>query len=74
MTLPRDYARCPGFGDGPEDWLDECDDCQRRTAPPGDQFVAPPAVVTLFCENYILSDRIEDQRLRMLAKQQGFEG
>lgn len=71
MTLPLDYARCPGWGDGPDDWLDECHDCQRRTAPPGEQGMIPPAIVTLWCELYIPPDRPEDQRLRELAKQQG---
>ncbi|MBU6251213.1 MAG: hypothetical protein KGO47_08620 [Cyanobacteria bacterium REEB417] len=71
MTPSAAIARCPGFGDGPEDWLDECDDCQRRTAPPGGQTIAPPVIVALWCESYIPSDRIEDQQLRMLARFQG---
>jgi hypothetical protein len=77
MTLPNDIARCPGWGDGPEDWLDECHDCQRRTAPPGEQWMdptvsaLPPQIITFFCEYYISPDRPEDQRLQELAKQQG---
>lgn len=65
MTLPNDYARCAGAG-----W-EECDDCQRRTAPGGESQLAPPAVVVLWCEFYIPSDRPEDQRLRELASRQG---
>lgn len=73
MTLPDHITRCDGFGDGPDDWLDECGDCQRRTAPRGaDAVVAPPpSIVTLWCENYIPPVRPEDQRLRELARQQG---
>jgi len=63
MSLPADIARCPGWGDGPEDWLDECQDCQRRTAPGGEAQIGPPAVVAFECENYIPPDRPEDQRL-----------
>jgi hypothetical protein len=79
------HARCPGWGDGPEDWLDECEDCQRRTAPPDQQAIVPtsrfalrnrdgtlpPAIVVLWCEAYVPPDRPEDQRLRELAKQAG---
>ena len=65
MTLPHDYARCAGAG-----W-EECDDCQRRTAPPGPNNIAPPAVVTLWCESYLPPDRLEVQRLRELARRQG---
>jgi hypothetical protein len=53
MTLPNDYARCSGWGDGPEDWLDECHDCQRRTAPGGEQHMAPPEAITFVCDYYI---------------------
>lgn len=63
-------ARCPGFGDGPEDWLEECHDCQRRTAPGGELW-SPPLIVALWCEDYIPPDRPEDQRLRELARRQG---
>lgn len=75
MTLPADIARCRGFGDGPEDWLDECHDCQRRTAPwgglpGGGRHMAPPPIVALWCESYIPPDRPEDQRLRELAREQ----
>lgn len=50
MTLPNDIARCAGFGDGPEGWLEECLTCQRRTAPGGDFHMAPPQIITFFCE------------------------
>ena len=71
MTLPLDYARCAGWGDGPDDWLDECHDCQRRTDPAGQQHMKPPSIVTFWCESYIPPNRHEDQRLRDLAMQQG---
>jgi|GEM_PF-3246172 len=85
MTPAHDLTSCPGWGDGPEDWLEECHDCQRRTTPPGDQAITretrmalrnrdgslPPQIVVLWCESYIPPDRPEDQRLRELAKQQG---
>jgi hypothetical protein len=67
--LPHDIARCPGWGDGPDDWLEECHDCQRRTAPAGDYFMAPPPIIALWCEAYIPPDRPEDQRLREMAAQ-----
>jgi hypothetical protein len=59
MTLPRYYARCPGWGDGPEDWLDECFDCQRRTNPGINSELdllpsaLPPPIITFCCEYYI---------------------
>jgi hypothetical protein len=56
MTLPNDIARCPGWGDGPENWLDECLDCQRRTAPAGPNNIAPPQIIAFWCENYIPPD------------------
>lgn len=71
MTLPGNVARCAGFGDGPDDWLDECHACQRRTAPGGEWMMKPPAIVAFQCEYLIEPDRPEDQRLRELAKQQG---
>jgi hypothetical protein len=33
----------------------------------GWQWMAPPQIITFFCEYYISPDRFEDQRLRMLA-------
>jgi hypothetical protein len=33
----------------------------------------PPAIVGLWCDSYIPSDRLEDQRLRELAKLQGIQ-
>lgn len=65
MTLPNDYARCDGAG-----W-EECHDCQRRTSSGGENHIAPPQIVALWCEFYIPPDRPEDQRLRELARQQG---
>jgi hypothetical protein len=53
MTLPHDYARCRGFGKGPEDWLDECHTCQRRTAAGGEMFMKPPSIITFVCEFFI---------------------
>ena len=73
MTLQH----CPGWGDGRDDWLEECHDCQHRMAPadgygllPG----LPPAIVVFWCEAYIPPDRPENQRLRELAKLQGIQG
>jgi hypothetical protein len=88
MSVPNDIACCPGWGDGPEDWLDECQDCLRRTAPPALQGVTPvarfalrdrdggipPKIVVLWCESYMPPDRPEDQRLRELARRQGLVG
>lgn len=62
MTLPNDVARCAGFGDGPEDWLDECHDCQRRTDKgAGDwiSYMKPPKIIALWCEYLIPQDRGE---------------
>jgi hypothetical protein len=87
MTLPPDLACCSGWGDGPEDWLEECQDCMRRTAPASEAITPvagfalrqrdgglPPNIVTLWCESYIPPDRPEDQRLRELARRQGLVG
>lgn len=76
---------CPGWGDGPEDWLEECHDCQRRSAPPSPEGPVrvgfalcnrdgslPPQIVTMWCDSYVPPDRPEDQRLRELAA--GIEG
>lgn len=60
-------SRCPGWGDGPDDWLEECHDCQRRTVAGGD-LMMPPAIVVFWCENYEPPDRPEDQRLRELDR------
>ena len=65
MTLPLDYHRCAGT-----DW-EECDDCLRRTSPPGPRQIAPPLIVAFECPYHISPDRPEDQRLRELARQQG---
>ena len=63
MTLPANIERCRGFGDGPEDWLDECKTCQRRTAawgglPGGGVFMEPPPVIGFFCEFFISGDEL----------------
>jgi len=46
-TLPH----CPGWGDGPDDWLEECHDCQRKTADGETQ--PPPAIIVFERENYV---------------------
>lgn len=56
MTLPLDYARCPGEGfeeDGAWDWREGCDDCLRRTSGPGPVTIAPPTIITFECEHRI---------------------
>ena len=53
MTLPHDIARCAGFGPTPEEWLEECQDCLRRTAPGGEVQMAPPTVIGFCCPYYI---------------------
>ena len=78
MTTPM--ARCPGWGDGPEDWLTDCLDCQRRTAPPVPQQITPTARMALsnrdgsppavlWCEDYLSPDNLVVQRLQELVKQ-----
>jgi hypothetical protein len=57
MTLPADIARCAGFGPTPDHWLDECHDCQRRTAPGGEVHMEPPAIIVFFCEYHIPPDQ-----------------
>jgi hypothetical protein len=49
-------AHCPGWDAGPEDWLEECHDCQRRTAPAGGETMPPPPIIALWCENYVPPD------------------
>lgn len=71
MTPPTPLAHCPGWGDGPDDWLDECHDCQRRTAPAGGETMPPPQIVALWCENYVAPDPPENKRLRGLAEEAG---
>ena len=56
MTLPADIARCRGFGPTPEDWLEECKTCQRRTAAGGAVFMEPPKIIAFFCEFVIPGD------------------
>lgn len=62
MTLPYDYARCPGVGyedegtDGVYVWRDGCEDCQRRTSPghPERQsYIAPPLIIVFECVSRI---------------------
>ncbi len=59
MTLPDNIDRCLGFGDDPEDWLDECHTCQRRTSPGGQVFMKPPAIIAFFCE-FVIPEDIND--------------
>lgn len=56
MTLPADIERCAGFGPTPDDWLEECETCQRRTAAGGEVFMEPPSIITFFCEFVIPGD------------------
>ena len=60
--LPNDVARCPGDGGldetiGEYAWRIGCDDCMRRTSPPGDpervRMMTPPTIVVFECEFYI---------------------
>lgn len=37
MTLPADISRCAGRTQPDTKLATECEDCQRRTAPPGDR-------------------------------------
>lgn len=67
MKEGQAMSRCPGWGDGSADWLEECHDCQRRTVAGGD-LMTLPAIVGLWCENYEPPDRPKDQRLRELAR------
>ena len=54
--LPDDVHRCAGVQhDG--DWREGCQDCLRRTSPPGDPervwMMAPPTLVVFECESRI---------------------
>lgn len=78
MSEPQDLAWCPGWGEGLDDWLEECHDCQRRVADGGEMRVADggemgsrPPIVALWCEDYVPPDRPDDQRLRELARRLG---
>jgi hypothetical protein len=72
MTLPDNIDRCRGFGDGPEDWLDECHACQRRTSPGGLYFMKPPAIIAFFCE-FIIPEDTNDS-IRLAAARQAYLG
>jgi hypothetical protein len=54
MTLPNDIARCSGIGYEEDDgfyWRDGCEDCQRRTSPPGEvKDIEPPSIIVFECE------------------------
>ena len=54
MTLPNDIARCQGIGYEEDDgfyWRDGCEDCQRRTSPPGKvKDIEPPSIIVFECE------------------------
>jgi hypothetical protein len=68
MTLPSNIDRCRGFGDDPEDWLDECHTCQRRTSPGGQVFMKPPAIIAFFCE-FVIPEDINDSIRPAAARQ-----
>lgn len=60
MELPNDVARCPGVFDDDEGeihWREGCENCARRLCIPTDPahavMMAPPAIVTFFCEYHI---------------------
>ena len=57
MTIPNDIARCPGSGSDADGWREGCEDCMRRTSPPGNPervlWMAPPALITFWCESHI---------------------
>lgn len=72
MSELQELAWCPGWGTGPDDWLEECHDCQRRWADGGEKSSRPP-IVALWCENYVPPDRPEDRQLRELARRLGEE-
>ena len=55
MTNPLPH--CPGWGDGPDDWLEECHDCQRRTAA-GPETLPPPPIIVFECPNYVPPDSL----------------
>lgn len=56
MTLLLDDACCPGFDPDPDEWLEECETCQRRTAPGGERMMAPPSIIVFGCEYWIPPD------------------
>jgi hypothetical protein len=59
-TLPADVARCPGDGsyeDGGWHWREGCDDCLRRTALSGEQWMKPPPIIVFECEHRIGPDQ-----------------
>jgi hypothetical protein len=52
-ALPQDIARCRGdgsFEDGEQHWREGCDDCLRRTAPGGQNWIIPPPIIAFECE------------------------
>jgi hypothetical protein len=54
--LPLGIACCPGVGFKEEDgwdWREGCEDCLRRTAPGGGQWMEPPPIIVFACENRI---------------------
>lgn len=55
MTLPKDFAKCRGVGSDDEGWREGCEQCLRRTTPPGDNqsWIEPPAIIVFECEYLI---------------------
>lgn len=61
-TLPADIARCLGdgsFEDGEHHWREGCDDCLRRTAPVGQNWITPPPIIVFECEYRIAPADLE---------------
>ena len=57
MSLPYDVERCQGVqADG--EWREGCEQCQRRTSPPGDRspWMTPPAIIVFECESLITEE------------------
>jgi len=52
--LPFDVHRCPG-SQAEGQWREGCEDCLRRTSPPGPQspWQEPPPIVVFECESRI---------------------
>lgn len=51
--LSAHIRRCPGdgsFEDGEWQWREGCEDCLRRTAPGGGQWIEPPPIIVFECE------------------------
>ena len=55
MTIPNDIARCRGVGDELDGWREGCEECLRRTSPPGPNspWIEPPLIIAFWCEYLI---------------------